>query len=211
MVWPFRSKPKTRQELVALGDAARARGRLKKAIAQYQAALGLAPGDAAIHGKLAPLLARTQQPDAAMASFQAAADGHLAKGFADRAIAVWAQAAQSFPKQTRIWQELAKLHGGRGRRADAVKALLDGRGHLRKKAERTEAVGLLRQALELEPGHVEARVDLARQLGKLGRRAEALALLQPLEGSGGKLLRRVRAAQFGIAPSFKTAWRWLRA
>lgn len=207
----FRRKPKTQKELVALGDQARGRGKVKKAIAKYQAALALGPDDPAIHGKLAPLLARSQQADAAMKSFQAAAEGQLAKGFTDRAIAVWAQAAQSFPRQVRVWQEMARLHGGRGRRADAVKALLEGRGHLRKKAFRREALVLLRQALELEPGHVEVRIDLARQLGKLGQREEALATLRPLEGTAGKLLRRVRRAQFQISPSVRTLWRWLRA
>ena len=184
---------------------------MKKAINHYQAALALAPDDAAIHGKLAPLLAKTQQGDAALNSFKAAADGHLAKGFADRAIAVWTQAAGSFPNQPRIWQELARLQLGRGRRADALKALLDGRGALKRKDERAEAAVLLRQVLELEPGHAEARLDLAQLLGKLGQHEEALALLTPLESSPPKLLKRVRKAQFWIAPSLGRLWRWLRA
>ena len=206
----FRRKPKTRQELVLLGDQARARGRVKKAINHYQAALVLAPDDATIHGKLAPLLAKTQQGEAALNSFKAAADGHVAKGFTDRAISVWTQAAGSFPNQPRIWQELSRLQLGRGRRADALKALIDGRAALKRKGERAEAAVLLRQVLELESGHVDARLDLAGLMGKLGQRDEALALLTPLEDGPPKVLKRVRKTQFWIAPSPGRLWRWFR-
>ena len=215
----FRRKPKTQRELVVLGDQARARGKVKKAINHYQAALALGPDDAAIHGKLAPLLAKTQQGEAALNSFKAAADGHLAKGFADRALSVWTQAAGSFPNQPRIWQEMARLQLDRGRRADALKALLDGRGALKRKDERAEAVVLLRQVLELEPGHADARIESRAAPGQArpaprGARLARAAGVEPAEAAQARAQGAVRdcavaRAALALVSGLKSALAWV--
>ncbi|HEX8701844.1 MAG TPA: BTAD domain-containing putative transcriptional regulator [Myxococcaceae bacterium] len=209
----FRSKvPPTRSELIADADKARAKGRLKKAIAGYRKALDLEPADPVVHGKLAPLLARTQQPEASLESFHAAAKGHLDKGFADKAIAVYTQAADTFPYHLSLWQQLSQLNLTKGRRADAVRVLLRGRLYFRRKNERREAVTLLKEALALDGELFEPKLDLARLLALQGQRAEALALIEPLvKGLTGKPLRRVRWTQARVAPGLGAWWRWLRA
>lgn len=206
----FRRAPPTKLELVAEADQARAKGKVKKAITIYRKALTLAPGDATIHGKLAPLLARAGQGDDALKSFEAAARAHAEKGFADKAIAVWTQAAQSYPNQPLIWHELSKLYVGRGRRADAVKALVSGRDHLKARDERGDAIALLREALALSPGHFDVQLDLAQLLGREGQREEALALLAPLAASAGRAMRKVRAAEYRVDPSLGRLWKWIR-
>jgi len=209
----FRQKaPLSRNELIADADKARAKGKLKKAIAGYRKALELEPGDPVVHGKLAPLLARTQQSEAALESFHAAAKGHLDKGFADKALAVYTQAADTFPYHVNLWQQLSQLNLTKGRRADAVRVLLRGRLYFRRKNERREAVTLLKEALALDAELFEPRLDLARLLALQGQRAEALALLEPMvKGLEGRGLRRVRWTLLRVAPSLGAWWRWLRA
>ncbi len=204
--------PPTRSELIADADKARAKGRLKKAIAGYRKALELEPGDPVVHGKLAPLLARTKQSEAALESFHAAARGHLDKGFADKALAVYTQAADTFPYHVSLWQQLSQLNLAKGRRADAVRVLLRGRLYLRRKNERREAITLLKEALALDAELFEPKLDLARLLALQGQRAEALALIEPMvKGLTGQPLRRVRWTLARVSPSLGAWWRWLRA
>ncbi|PTL78894.1 lipopolysaccharide assembly protein LapB [Vitiosangium sp. GDMCC 1.1324] len=207
-----KKEPPSRSELIAEADRARSKGNLKKAIAGYRKALELEPKDPIVHGKLAPLLARVNEPEASLQSFRAAAQGHLDKGFSDKALAVYTQAAETFPAQVNLWQQVVQMYLARGHRADAVRMLLRGRIYLRHKNERREAITLLKEALELDPTLFEPRLDLARLLAKQGQRAEAMALLEPMVGElQGGMLRRVRETMLRISPSPGTWWRWFRA
>jgi tetratricopeptide (TPR) repeat protein len=210
----FRGKaPATRSEIIAAADQARAKGRLKKAIAGYRKALELEPKDPVIHGKLAPLLARAKEPQAALESFQAAAQGHLDKGFADKALAVYTQAAETFPRQLELWRQLAQLERSKGHRVDALKTLLRGRLHFRRKDEARQAITLLREALDLEPTLFEVKLDLALQHAHLRQRAEAMTLLNPmlLDARDRRQLRRLRWTMLRVSPSMGAWGRWLRA
>ncbi|SET46456.1 tetratricopeptide repeat protein [Stigmatella erecta] len=207
-----KKEPPSRSQLIAEADRARARGKLKRAIQGYRQALALEPKDPAVHVKLAPLLARTKEPEAALQSFREAAQGHLDKGFADKALAVYTQAAETFPAQTGLWQQMARMNVERGRRADAVRILLRGRFSLRGRNERAEAIILLKDALALEPTLFAPRLDLARLLAQRHSRAEAMALLEPMEKAlTGPQLRQVRWTMLRVAPGVGAGWRWLRA
>jgi len=206
----WRKKPYDRAEILAAADKARAQGRIRKAVAGYRKVLAVDPNDVAVHGKIAPLLARRHEPEEALRSFQFAAQGHLKAGFQDRALAVYVQAAAHFPEEAWIWDEIARLHLLRGRRADAVNALLDGGTRLGRQV-RPKGIALLRKALEIEPWHLEATLALGRLLRKSGEAVEALDLLEDLVARvRGKGRRRVRRAIFGMSPTPGNAWRWLR-
>jgi tetratricopeptide (TPR) repeat protein len=207
----FRKKPYSRTETLAAADRARAKGRRKKAIAGYRRVLAEDPNDTTVHGKLAPLLAQTRSRGDALASFRKATDGHLRAGFTDRGLAVLSQAVAFFPEETGLWEEIGDLHVRRGRRADAVGALVQGGVRLAKARRRPAAIRILRRALDLEPWQPDAALALARVLGAAREKEEALALLDGLAARvRGPLLRRVLGQAFRLSPTPRNLWRWLR-
>jgi predicted Zn-dependent protease len=206
----FRKKPRSRAEILAAADHARARGRVKKAVAGYREALASDPEDPSVNVKLAPLLARLGDAEGGAACFRTAARRHLSQGFTDRAAAVNATATQTFPLDAGFRIELARLNVVRGRRADAVGALVDG-GRVLARARRGEAaVRLLREALELEPWHAATILTLAPLLARGGAADEARRLLDGLDGRlprGER--RRARWVAFRLWPGPRTLWRWM--
>ncbi|HEY6099662.1 MAG TPA: tetratricopeptide repeat protein [Anaeromyxobacter sp.] len=201
-----------RTATLAEGDRARARGRRRKAIAAYRKVLAADPKDTGVHGKIAPLLARTGKRTEALASFRAASEGQVRAGFVDRALSVLRQASDFYPEELGLWEEIARLHVQRGRRADAVAALVGAGGRLLRTRHRPVAVSTLRRALEIEPWQPDATLLLARVLAKEGRRDDALALVEGLATRvRGKVHRRARALAFRISPTLGNLWRWMRA
>jgi tetratricopeptide (TPR) repeat protein len=208
----FRRKPLDRAALVAAGDQARTRGRISKAIGFYRRALEQGSDDPALHGKLAPLLARKRQKQASLASFAAAAAGQSRAGFTDRAIALQRQAVELYPDEPPLWNELVRLFLLRGRRADAVAALVGGGRTLLRRRDLAVAERLLKRAIDLEPWQPSAVDLLARTLSRAGRKREALELLEAFGSlARGLPLRRARTLAFRISPTPRNLWRWLQA
>jgi Tfp pilus assembly protein PilF len=207
----FRRRAWTRVERLAAADRARARGRVRTAVAGYRLVLAEHGDDPHVHGKMAPLLARLADADGARESFRCAAAGHARAGFLDRALAVYVQARAAFPLEPDFHAEAARIHLVRGRRADAALALAAG-GRALGRTRPADAVEMLRGALALHPAHLEATLALAPLLCREGRRGEAVEQLEALAPDArGPALRRVRWALFRAAPSAASAWRWLRA
>ena len=126
-------KPKPRRtDLLSKASKAQARGKPRKAIAAYRALLEDNPDDPVVQGKLARLLAQNHEPDAAWATYRAAASGYEEQGFRDKAIGVMQSAADEVPHIPEVWLELSRLHLAREQPADALDALLDGQRHLRR-------------------------------------------------------------------------------
>lgn len=208
----FSRKPRTHSEIVAAADRARTRGRVKKAIAGYREALGRDPTDPALNVKLAPLLARTGDAAGGVSCFRVAAKHHLEKGFTDRAAAVNLTASGVFPLDAGFRLELARLNVARGRKLDAVGALLDG-ARAQSRARRPDlAASLLARALEVEPWHLETCLALVPILARSGHAAEARQFVDGLlTRQRGPARRRVRWVAFRTWPGVRTFWRWLVA
>lgn len=206
----FRKKPYDRSTTLAAADKARGRGSIKKAVVAYSQILAREPDDHQVHARIAPLLARIHRWKEARESFDAAGAGYLKAGFADKAIALWTVAATHFPEDVEYWERIANEQVRRGRKADAIKSLLDGRAMLRARRQRPLAILLLRQVLSLQPIHFETTLDLARLLSAEGETAEASKLLQNLRRyAHGPNVRRLRAAQFRISPGLRAAIDWI--
>jgi tetratricopeptide (TPR) repeat protein len=201
-----------RSKLLADAASAQRKGKLRKAAALYREVLAVEPGNVDLERKLAPLLAKTRQRDEAWASYKRAAEGLANHGMLDQAVGVYRECAQLLPRQGELWLALANLEVKRGRKPDAVKALLDGATKLRGRKERALAVRLLERARELEPADFEVGFALAGRLARTGKRERALKLLEELAvRKSGRVLRRVRGRQLFLAPGPGTAWRWIRA
>lgn len=211
-MWPKRAKSYSRSESLEAAGKAASRGKVKKAIGEYKKVLEADPGDHVVHGKLAPLHARAKKFREAWASFRAAGEGYLQKGFSAKAQSVYTQATRCIPEEVEAWEVLAGLQQERGLQADAVRTLLNGSFHFRRRQSRHKAVRLLRKAFGAAPWHFEVTLNLARITAKTGGKAEAIRLLNGLaEREKGRNLRTVRGAILRLSPTPASAWRWLRA
>lgn len=208
-----RKKPYDRTRILEAAEKARSRGRARKAIAEYRKILAVDPSDAQVNARIAPLLAREGEPEAAARAFEAGAQSFLMKGFVDKAIAVYAQAAAVFPWDERLWTRIAELNFDRGRKADAANALLKGAQYMaRHTKHRPRAVALLQRALRVDPTHLQATLLMADVLAKDGRKQQALKGLEALAAkSAGPALRQIRRAQFFISPTPAALWRWIKS
>jgi tetratricopeptide (TPR) repeat protein len=207
-----RHKSYDRFAILAAAESARARGRTRKAIAEYRKILEVDPHDHETHGKIAPLLAKKRQLRDAWSSFVTAGEGYLRDGYTDKALAVYTHAARCMPRQIEAWETIARLQVERERRPDAIKALLDGSRHFRGRKLRIQGLRLLRRACEIEPGHFEATFQLGKRLAKAGEKQEARWLLDGLANwARGRNLRRVRTRLFWMSPTPAAAIRWLGA
>lgn len=199
-----------RRKLLDQARAAQGRGRLKKAIRLYQRVLEAEPQDHEIHRKLAPLLARTRQREAALASFGEAVSGLMKRGMEDKALGVCHETVRFYPQRIDVWEAIARLELERKRTSDALRALLTGRSHCRGRRHRGDALRLLRRAHEIAPDDVPIAADLARQLARSGARFEARNLLAGLARRVvPRQRRRVRWAQLRLDPTPANLWAWL--
>lgn len=208
----WKKKTYSRSERLEAAGNLRTKGKKKKAIAEYRLVLKDHPKDFEVHGKMAPLLAETKQYKEAWRSFKFAADGFKQKGFVDKAMSMFNQAARVMPGELQVWEALASLELERGRKVDAIKALYEGHRNFRKALLRPNAIRLLMKLLQIEPGHFDATFNLAGLLKKTGKKQDALKYLNKLvEQNKGKNLRRVRGAIFWTTPGPGPLWHWTRA
>ncbi len=189
----------------------RSRRQRRKAVALYRRVLEVEPDNPDLLRKLAPLLATTDDAADACASYRRAAETFVERGFLDRAVGVYRDALRALPGEVSLWKEMAALELKRGRRADALATLLEGRRGFRGRNGREAAMTLLWLARKADPSNLDVGLDLALQLGKSGAGGRGVALLEELLPShpGGET--RVRARQLRIAPSPGALWRYLGA
>jgi len=212
MGWFDRSRPYDRTRILDAAAQARARKKWKKAVALYRQVLAVERNNAELHARIAPLLAKIGQHFDAWVSFRVAANACLRNGRGDRALAVYREAASYLPREIQVWQAIARLQAKRGKRREAIEALLEGASQFRSRRRWPEAIHLLRRAHEIEPWHFEAVTRLARLLAKSSQADEARRLLEGLETrTSGDRLRRVYGAQFRLDGDLRYAWLWLRA
>ena len=201
-----------RRKLLSSAAKARKKGKAKRAIEAYRRVLEAEPHDSEVHRKLAPLLARVGQHQAAMDSFAQAMQGLIRGGFEDHALGVCREATGFYPRQVELWEAIARLRLKTTNVSDAVGALLEGRNHFRRRKHLPDAIRLLERAHEIDPKNLTITLDLCRLLMRSGQRDKARAILAKLETRlRGRMLRRVRFAQFRSDPSARTAWALLRA
>ena len=209
----MRGKHYDRNRILAEAVRASKASKPKKAAALYREVLAAEPNNCDIHRKVAPLLGQTGQRKAAWHSYKHSVEALVRNKQLDEAAEVLREASGHLPRQAGVWATLAGIEQRRGRTVEARKALLQGRGHLRKRRELPQAIGLLKRALQLAPDDFETGFDLAHSLARVRDRKGARQLLERLVSLAPDeaQLRRVRARQFRLSPTPMAAWRWLRA
>jgi hypothetical protein len=201
-----------RSRILDAATRARAKKKNARAIELYRWVLAVEPQSREIHAKLAPLLAEAGQHFDAWCSFKAVARGCLREGHADKALAIYREAALYLPREVQAWEAVARLKHKRGFEREAVETLLEGSRCFGTRWLRPQAIHLLRLARDLDPWNFEVVLELARLLASTLQQHEAQILLNGLaRRSSDERLRRVRAAQFRLSPSLISAWRWIRA
>lgn len=211
MGWFDRTKHYDRSRILQEATRARAKKRRKKAIALYRRVLAVERQNPQLHAKIAPLLAETGQTFDAWMSFRIVAKACLRAGRSDEVLAVYREAARQLPGEMQVWQSIAHLQVKRGKRREAVEALIEGASQLDAHRHRPEAIQLLRYANEIEAWDFDAVFALARLLGRSEQIEEARRLLEGLEARNDDRLRELSGAQFKLDGDLRYAWRWLRA
>lgn len=201
-----------RTRILEAASRARARKRYRQAVSLYRRVLAVEPNNLELHVRLAPLLAVTGRRFDAWRSFDACGRAALAEKKLDKAAAIYREAARCLPREFQAWEQLARVERRRGRDPQALEALIEGRQQFRRRAQRPEAIALLRRGLEIDEWNLDVLLDLARLLARSEQEGEARLLLERLaQRAGGASLRRVRAAQWRISPTLTNSWRWLHA
>ena len=212
---PIFTKHKTkydRAQLLAAASQAAGKGKHTKALALYKQVIRAEPANPEIHRKVAPLLARAKENDAAWRSFRLVAQAMEKEGFQDKAIGIYREAVHYLPRRVEAWMAIGELHFDRHHKNDAVESLLEGRKHFRRRKDRASAMRLLSRARQIDPGHVEVGLDLARLWRKTGDRRAAVRLLEELMRVAHRnQRRRIRWAQFSVRSTPGTFLRWLGA
>lgn len=199
-----------RRKLMTRAAKARQKGKNKRAISAYQQVLEAEPDDIEAHRKVAPLLARVSQHEAAKRSFISAMKGLIRDGFDAHALGVCHEATGFYPQEVVFWEGIARLRLKVASPADAINALLEGRKHFRKRKQIEDAMRLLLRAYEIDRSNLVVGLDLCRLLKRSGRRVQGRRILAQLATlHRGPELRQVRGAQFRNDPSLRTAWAYL--
>lgn len=207
-----KATPFDRDATLRRAEEFRGRKKPKKAIAELRKVLEVDPKDAIAHSKLGPLLISTGHRLEALESFRIAADDLDARGFADKALSLWLQIAQTKVSDLDAWEKVTQFHVTRGRKAEGVKVLLQAASAQQGSEGRGRAIRLIEGALLFEPQRLEAILALAPLLVKEGRAPDARALLDAaLTFTTGANARKVRRKLFVLFPGFSTFWRWLRS
>ena len=207
-----RHKSFDRASSLRAASEAKAKGRHKKALALYQQVLEAEPNNTALYREVAPLLVKVKKMDEAWMSFRVAAEGFVQEGFIEKAIGIYREATHFLPRESGAWIALADLQVQRGHKEDAVAVLLQGHRNFRSRKQQQEAMQLLSRAQMVSPTNFQAGFELARLRSKMGDRKGAWKLLWELQRIATRpQRRRIRAAQFWLAPGPTSAVRWLRA
>ncbi|HXH08133.1 MAG TPA: tetratricopeptide repeat protein, partial [Vicinamibacterales bacterium] len=196
------------RRLVAVGEAARARGETQTAVEAFSGAIALRPdamlpylrrgdiyrlrGD--LQAALRDLRAAARLDPTAPRPLESLGDAHYALRRYDRAVAYFEAGLRLDDRSARLLYKLALAHYQGGRPGAAVEPLrralaLDPRfaeAHyllglaLDAIGQRRAAAAALRRAVALEPGFVEARSELAAVFRALGRPADEIEQLEAI-------------------------------
>ena len=139
MLFPSRNSY-DRSEVLRRAETFRIRGRVRRAIREYEKVLKVDPQDLDVHTKIAPLYIRARRKDEAKASLRRVIASYEKQGFVDKTIAMLRLALTLDRQDLGLHLRLAELYLGKSLRGDALRLLEGGRKTFRRKRFLREAL-----------------------------------------------------------------------
>lgn len=200
-----------RNDILRKGDEYRLRGRVRKAIREYERVLAVDPHDIDAHAKAAPLYIRIGRKDKAKASLRKVIAGYEQKGFVDKAIATLRLVLKLERRDLGARLHLADLYLGKALTRSALGVLERARRTFRGKRFLKEALAVEEKILSIAPDDFRAQVSMVRLLWKAGRGPEGRELLRRMElqwarKGNRKNWRKTRWLSSLHAPSLSAYW-----
>jgi tetratricopeptide (TPR) repeat protein len=200
-----------RTGILRKAEGFRSRGRVRKAIREYEKVLAVDPQDIEVHSKIAQLYIRAGRKDQAKASLKRVVEWNESEGFLDKAIAMLRVTQGLDRRDLDVYLHLTELYLGKDVKGDALRLLEGARRAFRRKRFLREAIAVEEKILSVAPDDFRAQVSLVRLLWRVGRKYEAAERLWQMESHWARLKnekhwRKTRWLLCRHAPSLATGW-----
>jgi tetratricopeptide (TPR) repeat protein len=203
-------QPNERREQLDKVQKAIGKGDVGNAVRALEEHLEKHPEDVDARMRLGQLLLRKGKHEEAWEWFVSAASGFAQKGFFDKAIALLHRAFELIPARPEPALMAAELQVKRGHAGDAKKTLVTARERYTSRADRENALKVAEKRVMLVPD-VDAWIDVARLLMKLGRRTQSVAILDERAAHAeGKERKRYLKTRLLLHATPRSLWRFLR-
>ena len=205
-----------RSEVLRRAETFRIRGRVKRAIREYEKVLEVDPQDLDVHTKIAPLYIRVRRSDEAKSSLRRVIASYEKQGFVDKTIAVLRLTLTLDRQDLGVHLRLTELYLDKGVKGDALRLLESARKTFRRKRFLNEAIVVEEKILSFAPENFRAQVSLVRHLWRAGRKRDARERLWQMERQWAlrrnkKNWRKTRWLLCRRAPSLPTSWGFLKS
>jgi tetratricopeptide (TPR) repeat protein len=203
--------PYDRAGILRRAEGFRSRGRVKRAIREYEQVLAVDPQDIEVHTKVAQLYIRAGRKDQAKTSLKRVIEWNQREGFVDKEIAILRVAQGLDRRDLTVYLRLAELYLGKGVKGDALRLLEGARRAFRRKRFLREAIAVEENILSIAPDDFRAQASFVRLLWRAGRRYEAGERLWQMEShwalmKNKEYWRKTRWLLCRHAPSVSTCW-----
>lgn len=200
-----------REEILRTAEKFRSKGRIRKAISEYEKILSVDQRDIDVHMKIAPLYIRVGRKDQAEDSLRQVISWYEKQGFLEKAIATLRLALTVNRRNLSAYLHLAELYLSKDHLSDARNVLKAARKVFRGKWYLKEALAVEERILSLAPDDFTTQVSLVRLLWKTGKKREAVDRLRYMEEQWArrgnkKNWRKTRRLLCRHAPSLSTGW-----
>ena len=177
----FRAMSKAAQ-LKKKGSEFEQKKQYDKAVASYVQAVEASAGlpdeiDIPLYNRVGDLYLRLGDLEQALTYYEMAVDLYAEGGFFNNAIALCNKVLRHVPSRAAIYYKLGKISARKGFNSDAKQNFLEYSSRMQNDGQVEEAFRALKEFVDLVPGQDDVRLMLAEQLGRAGRKDEALEQL----------------------------------
>lgn len=163
-----------KEKLIASAQKFMAKGQLPKAVSEYQKLVASFPKDVRNRQKLAELLSRADQIDAALSEYEIVAASYTETGFYLKAIAVYKQMQKLEPSRVEFFSKLAELNVKQGLIGNALSEYRGLVTFYEQNGLAVEAIPVLEKMLELDAANLNFRAKIAEILFSSDRTDEGI-------------------------------------